>query len=92
MRNYVDQETVALPGEVRTAIEKMLGRNLDADERVAIRAYRAQPVPSGAERKKAAQRLNSVLEKTSRKAASIPAAELETLIDELCDEVRHGSR
>lgn len=92
MPNHADKKAAELSGAALAELENLLDRPLDPDERVSIRAYRAKSSPAGEERVKAWERLDRAMERIAHKAPNVPPAELEALIDEVCDEVRHGTR
>ena len=92
MPNHADQKAADLTIAARAKIENLLGRPLDPDERVSIRAYRTQAGPAGEERVKAWERLDRAMDSIAQKARNVPPAELEALLDEVSDQVRHGPR
>jgi len=84
-------KTNELPASAREAIEKLLGRHLADDEEVSIWASRPHAAPTGAERKQAWRQLNDHLDRIAEKTSG-SSEELEKLVDEVGDQVRHGSR
>ena len=74
----------------RQAFEAILGRRLKDDEEVGIWASQPHEAPAGEARKEAWRDLNQHLDLMSSKAKDLPVADLETIVDDVCDEVRHG--
>jgi hypothetical protein len=83
--------TTELQPAARRALEKLLGRGLVEDEEINIWVSRPHAAPAGDERKHAWRRLNRHLDQMAEKA-TCPPEELERLVDEVADEVRHRSR
>lgn len=75
--------------DARLALEALLGRKLAEEEQVSVTALPAHPAPSGDERRIAAERLFETLRETSEAARAVPHDELESLIDEAVNDVRH---
>jgi hypothetical protein len=78
-----------LPSDAKALLEKLLGRHLADDEEISIWALRPHPAPVGSERREAWRRLNNHLDRMAAKVDG-PVEEIEKLVDEVCDEVRHG--
>ena len=89
MQELTTYKTLTLPAGAREVLEKLLGRPLADDEEVSIWASRPHAAPMGEARKEAWQRLNQHLDRMAAKVPG-PAQEMEQLVDEVCDEVRHG--
>ena len=79
-----------LAPQVREAIESLLGRALREDESVGIRTYRPKNAPAGPARDTAYQRLLGRIDKTADRVKNVPEAELDRVIDEAVDFVRHN--
>jgi hypothetical protein len=62
------------------------------DEEIAIWASSPHDAPSGLPRKQAWDELNQHLDLMASKTDGTLAEELERLVDDVCDEVRHGRR
>ena len=86
------RKTQQLSPVAKQVLEALLGRNLRDDEEVAIWASSPHDAPSGLPRKQAWDELNQHLDLMASKTDGIPAEELERLVDDVCDEVRHGRR
>jgi hypothetical protein len=80
-----------LPSDAKAILEALLGRHLADDEEVSIWASRPHAAPTGPARREAWHQLNDHLDRMAAKAAG-PVEEIEKLVDEVCDEVRHGPR
>ena len=65
------------PASARTAIEKLLGRNLRDDEEVSIMALDPHPAPSGEARHASAERLKGALDQLAQKAKPVAAEEFD---------------
>jgi hypothetical protein len=92
MSNHADKRAADLSKAARAEFESLLGRPLDPEERVSLRAYRVQPGPEGDERIRAWERLERTMDTIAQKVRHVPPAELESLLDEVSVEVRHGPR
>lgn len=79
-----------LTPEIRQALETVLGRPLEVDEQVGVVAYLPHKAPQGVARARLARRLERRINQTGKKAKRVPEHEMEALIDEAVDEVRHG--
>jgi hypothetical protein len=80
-----------LSGDQRLAIESLLGRRLADDEGLNIQPSRVlKEAPTGAERAAAYGEYLNDLNRLGGRADGIPDAELDAIIDEACDHVRHS--
>lgn len=89
MPNISMRKAKELSPAAKSAVESLLGRRLAPEEQVSVSAYPSHPAPTGPVRKKAAARLRRAADALRRKAHAIPDKEIEDLIDQVCDEVRH---
>ncbi|MFN0168069.1 MAG: hypothetical protein ACKV22_16720 [Bryobacteraceae bacterium] len=80
-----------LSPNAKEILEVLLGRRLEDDEEVSIWASRPHCAPTGAARRQAWLELNRHLDRMAMSVAG-PQEELEKLVDEASDEVRHGPR
>jgi len=78
-----------LKPDVRQAVESLLGRRLEPEEHVSVMAYLPHKAPIGPERAELAHRLKERIDKTAAKLKDVPEAELDELIGEAVDQVRH---
>ena len=78
-----------LPPDIQHAVARLLGRPLEPEEHISVIAYRPHPAPTGSERSELASRLKERIDKTAAKLQDVPEAELDELIDEAVDHVRH---
>ena len=81
-----------LSPDIRTAVEALLGRPLQDDESIAVKAFKGEvvkPAPTGSLREKAFQRLQSRMDNTGRRLCGLPEGELDAAIDEAVETVRH---
>jgi len=79
-----------LAPEIRRAVEILLGRRLEAEEQVSVTTYSPHKAPRGGARARLARRLERRINQTAKKAERVPEQELDALIDEAVDQVRHG--
>lgn len=89
MRDLSYHETRDLPVPTRQAIEDLLGRPLSDDEHITIVTSRPHAAPTGETRKLAWEKFNSCRDEMA-KLAKGNVEEIERIVDEVCDEVRHG--
>jgi hypothetical protein len=92
MRDLSIHKTQELSPVAKQVVEALLGRDLRNDEEVAIWASSPHDAPYGHPRKEAWDKLNQHLDLMASKADDCPAEKLERLVDDVCDEVRHGRR
>src|ERR1019366_5539966 len=81
-----------LSPDLRRAAEALLGRNLQEDESISVRAFKGDTVkeaPTGEVRAEAFRRLRARIEQTAARAPGVPEADIDALIDEAVDHVRH---
>ena len=81
-----------LSPESRRVVEALLGRSLDENENVSVRAFRGnlvKPAPTGDAREEAFHRLRARIDETARRAEGVPEKEIDAAIDEAADYVRH---
>ena len=81
-----------LPADLRQAVGQLLGRPLELEEHISVMAYRPHKAPSGRDRAELARRFKERIDKTAAKLKDIPEAEMDDLIDEAVDHVRHERR
>ena len=91
MQDLATHKTQALPPVARQVLETLLGRPLAEDEEISIWATRPHAAPTGEAREKAWRQLDKHLDRMAAKVQA-PADEIEKVVDEVCDEVRHGPR
>ena len=80
-----------LSPDLRRAAEALLGRNLQEDESISVRAFKdtVKEAPTGEARAEAFRRLRARIEQTAARAPGVPEADIDALIDEAVDHVRH---
>jgi L-lactate utilization protein LutC len=81
-----------LTAPVKAAIENLLGRPLQDDEQVSVRAYRQHEAPRGEARREAARRLEEHLDRMARKARDVSQDEMNAAINEALEQVRPRRR
>jgi hypothetical protein len=81
-----------LSPDYRRVVEALLGRGLDENESVIVRAFGGnivQPAPTGKDRDEAFRRLRARIDETAQRADGVPEEEIDAAIDEAADYVRH---
>src|SRR6266536_6331390 len=81
-----------LPPKLRQAVGRLLGRALEPEEHVSVTAYRPHKAPTGKAQVELAGRLKERIDKAAERLKDVPAAEVDELIDEAVDHVRHHRR
>lgn len=89
MSNSALRRARDLSPDVRGALEILLGRRLQEEETISIQAYPTHEAPTGSARAEAWGRLMERIDKTAARVKDVPEAELDALIDEAADYVRH---
>jgi len=81
-----------LSTEQRLAIESLIGRGLTEDESLNIQAARVlSEAPTSDERARAYRLYLDTLDEFARRAEGVRGEELDAIIDEACNHVRHPS-
>ena len=75
---------------VRSALEELLGRALDDDEAISVRAYQPHEGPSAAEQRVVADELRRYFTLIDEKAKDIPENEQKEILEEAIRSVRPG--
>ena len=91
MQDLSTHKSKDLPPNAKAILEKLLGRYLADDEEVSIWASRPHAAPTGQARREAWRQLDEHLDRMAAKTGA-PVEEIEKLVDEVSDEVRHGPR
>ena len=78
-----------LPPDIQQAVARLLGRPLEPEEHISVMAYRPHPAPVGTGRSGLASLLMERIDKAAEKVKDVPEAELDGLIDEAVDHIRH---
>ncbi len=89
MPNNALRKARDLSPNVRNALETLLDRPLQEEETVSIQVYPTHNAPMGLEREEAWTRLLDRIDRTAARVKDVPEAELDALIDEAADYVRH---
>ena len=80
-----------LTPDLRRAAEALLGRALQEDENISVRAFKGavlKEAPTGEARDEAFLRLLDRVDRTARQAEGVSEAEIDAAIDEASDYVR----
>ena len=90
MQDLSIRKAGALPAPAKQALEALLGRTLSDEEEVSVWTSLPHSAPDGEQRSEAWRELNDRLNQLSAKAPQESREQLEKLVDQACDEVRHG--
>ena len=82
MQNVSIQRAEDLSEAVKSALESLLGRTLEADEEISIMAYRPHEAPRGPMRDQLAQSLNEQMDEMAERVKDAPDDELDEILDE----------
>jgi hypothetical protein len=90
MQNVSIQKASELPPRVKSAVEQLLGRPIDADEEISVVAVPPQQVPPWENRAAVAQDLEAFLNRRAEKTRDVSDQEIDAAVDEAVDHVRHS--
>ncbi len=88
MANMVVRKVKNLDAAAKRSLQKLLGRQLQAEEEVTVMVFSAHPAPPPSVRRKAFERLERIMDRAAKKAAHIPDSEFEAAVDEAMAHVR----
>ena len=89
MQNVSIQKASDLSPSVKSAVEQLLGRSIDADEEVSVAAVPRRQFPPSETRARVASELEAFLNRRAEKAKDVPDGEIEAAVEEAVDHVRH---
>jgi len=89
MQNISIQKASDLPKNVKSAVEQLLGRAIEADEEVSIAAVPPQQIQPFEGRIAIVKNLESFLTRRAAKVMDVSDAALDAVIDEAVDKTRH---
>ena len=90
MQTVSIQKANKLSPSVKSAVEELLGRQIDDDEEVSVIAVPPQQIPPLPNRAALAQRLEAFLNQRAEKTMQVSDEESDAAIDEGVDHVRHS--
>ena len=90
MQNVSIHKASHLPEAVKTAVEQLLGRAIAADEEISVVAVPPQHPPPPENRAAVARNLEAFLNRRAAKVRDVPEEEIDAVVDEAVDHVRHG--
>jgi hypothetical protein len=90
MHNVSIQKAGELPPRLRSAVEELLGRPIDADEEVSIAAVPPQQIEPSKSRASVAAKLEAFLNRRAAKVNDVSDDELDAAIDDAVDHLRHS--
>ena len=92
MQNVSIQKAEDLSAAVKSALESLLGRSLEADEEVSVMAFRPHEAPQGPVRDQLAQRLNQQMDAMAGRVKDASDDELDEILDDAMRSARPGYR
>jgi hypothetical protein len=92
MQNVAIQKASELPPAVRSAVEQLLGRRVEADEEVSVVVVPPQQAPISGNSAATVQGLEAFLERRAEKVRDVPEKEIDAAIDEAASQVRRRRR
>lgn len=92
MQNISIHKAGQLPENVKSAVEHLLGRPVDADEEVSVMAFRPHNAPPRAARRKIAHSLKAHMDKMAARVKGVPEEEIDEILDEAMRSVRPSYR
>jgi len=92
MQNVAIQKAEDLSAAVKSALESLLGRPLEADEEVSVMAFRPHEAPQGTVRDQLAQRLSEQMDAMADKTNDASDNELDEILDDAMRSARPGYR
>ena len=78
-----------LSPSVRTALETLLGRPFEEEETISVQTYPTHEAPTGKQREESWRRLMDRIHRTAARVKDLPDEDLDALIDEATEYVRH---
>lgn len=90
MQNVSIQKASELPPRLKSAVEELLGRPIDADEEVSIAAVPPQQIAPSKSRALVSEKLEALLSRRAAKVSGVSDDEVDAAIDEAVDHVRHS--
>ena len=90
MQNVSIQQASDLSPSVRSAVEQLLGRPIDADEEVSVAAVPRRQFPPSASPARVASELEAFLDRRAEKTKDVPDGEIEAAVEDAVDHVRHS--
>ncbi len=82
------QKASELPQGVKSALEQLLGRPIDADEEVSVAAVPPQQIPPSSSRAAVAEELEAFLSRRAAKVRDVSDEELDSAVGEAVDHLR----
>lgn len=92
MKNVSIQMAGELSECVKSAVEQLLTRPIEAGEEVSIVAVPPQQVPPSGNRVAIAQKLEAFLNRRAEKMGDVSDRAIEDAVDEAVDHVRHSRK
>jgi hypothetical protein len=86
------QKAEELSADVKSAVESLLGRRLEADEEISVMAFRSHEAPQGAVRQELGERLEKIMDSMVQRTAESSDEEVDEILDEAMRAARPGYR
>jgi len=90
MQNVSIHKASHLPEAVKSAVEQLLGRSIAADEEISVVAVPPQHVSPPEDRASVSRNLEALLNRRAAKVRDVPEEEIDAVVDEAIDHVRHS--
>jgi hypothetical protein len=90
MQNVSVHKASHLPAAVKSAVEQLLGRAIAADEEISVVAVPPQHPPPPENPAAVARNLEAFLNRRAAKVRDVPEEEIDAVVDEAVDHVRHS--
>jgi len=90
MHNVSIQKASELPPRLKSALDQLLGRPIDADEEVSTAAVPPQQIAPSQSRASVAEKLEAFLSRRAAKVSDVSDDELHAAIDDAVDHLRHS--
>ena len=92
MQNISIQKAGDLPADVKSAVERLLGRSIAPDEEISIAAVPPQRTHPSESRAAVSRNLEAFLDRRAAKVKGLPEEEIDASIDDAVREVRRSRR
>ena len=90
MHNVSIQKAEDLSAAVKSALESLLGRPLEADEEISVMAFRPHEAPQGPVRDQLSQQLDQQMDAMAERAKDASDHELDEILNDAMRSARPG--
>jgi len=92
MQNVTIQKAEDLSADVKSAVELLLGRRLEAGEEISVLAFRSHEAPDAGVRQELGVRLGKMIDALGQRAREASDEELDEILDEAMRSARPSYR